>query len=117
MQHAFSSLVSRHVTVVTISRDDIQAGNLVPALASLNNLLASKAALGRSRCALAATTAIRGIRAGFPRYKTTSGAGYGLSLLVLCLHAYRAFTAHAVHAAGGFDARAKPGWRNQCVVR
>jgi hypothetical protein len=48
MQHPYSGLIGSHVTVVTISRYDIERGNTDAAVASLNKLVASKTALETS---------------------------------------------------------------------
>lgn len=48
MQHPYSGLIGSHVTVVTISREDIESGNIDAAVASLNKLVTSKAALEAS---------------------------------------------------------------------
>jgi hypothetical protein len=48
MANAFSGLVGPHVTIVTISRADIESGHTDAALASLNKLVASKSALEAS---------------------------------------------------------------------
>lgn len=48
MSTPFSGLVGSHVTIVTISRADIERGNTDAALASLNKLVSSKAALEAS---------------------------------------------------------------------
>jgi hypothetical protein len=48
MQHPYSGLIGGHVTVVTIAREDIERGNVDAAVASLNKLVTSKAALEAS---------------------------------------------------------------------
>lgn len=48
MTNALTGLVGSHLVVTTITRADIEAQNVVPALASLNKLVASKQALDAS---------------------------------------------------------------------